>query len=148
MIIKGISFAACLLLLLAAPVLSAEKTPVKTSPEKAAPACEGGLTKAFLDRLNSACKDQPLRDCYRAETERQDARLNKAYTKLMAGLSPARKKQLREAQRLWMQYRDANCNFRADPEGGTITYDFAAYCVMKETTLRADELEHLREAEY
>ena len=148
MITKAISVAACLLFLLSVPVLSAEKGPGKANPEKADSTCEGGLTRAFLDRLNTTCKDQLPRDCYRTETERQDARLNKAYTKLMAQLSPSRKKLLREAQRLWMQYRDANCNFRADPEGGTMTYDFAAYCFMKETTLRANELEHLKEAEY
>ena len=146
MTIKGISFAVCLALLFVAPVFYGDKGPGIAHAEKGDPACEGGLSKAYLDRIVSACKGPP-RDCYRAETERQDARLNKAYAGLMAQLSPSRKKQLREVQRLWIQYRDGNCNFRADPDAGTMTLDFAAYCLMKETALRANELEHLKETE-
>ncbi|MDA1379611.1 lysozyme inhibitor LprI family protein [Plesiomonas shigelloides subsp. oncorhynchi] len=64
----------------------------------------GGVTASMLD-------------CIGEETMTQDARLNGAYKKLGSQLAPDRKKQLVAAQRLWIQYRDANCRFYADPDG-------------------------------
>jgi uncharacterized protein YecT (DUF1311 family) len=104
------------------------------------------LTKEF-----SACMDQSggvtaaMLSCMGAETKRQDARLNKAYNDVMAQLSPARKKQLQDAQRLWIKYRDANCHFYADPEGGTAASVNAASCVMTATAARSKELEGFKE---
>ncbi|MCZ7171404.1 DUF1311 domain-containing protein, partial [Salmonella enterica] len=57
--------------------------------------------------------------CIAAEHERQDGRLNRAYKQLTSQLTPARKAQLVTAQRLWVQYREADCSFYADPDGGT-----------------------------
>jgi uncharacterized protein YecT (DUF1311 family) len=59
-------------------------------------------------------------ECMGAETKRQDVPLNKAYKVIMAGLSSERKKQLQEAQPLWLKYRQANCDFYYNPDGGTI----------------------------
>ena len=59
-----------------------------------------GLTKQFsicMDKSGGVTSD--MLDCIGAETKRQDARLNKAYKDVMASLTPARKKQLQEAQR-------------------------------------------------
>jgi uncharacterized protein YecT (DUF1311 family) len=53
-------------------------------------------------------------DCLGAEAQRQDKRLNDAYKKLMNELKPERKKQLQEAQRLWVKYTELNCNFYLD----------------------------------
>jgi len=58
-------------------------------------------------------------DCMSAETARQDARLNANYKKLMAKLSAKRKKTLLEAQCAWIKFRDLNCEFYSDPDGGT-----------------------------
>jgi len=98
----------------------------------------------------SACLDKSggvtmnVLDCISAETTRQDDRLNKAYKGIMGELDPARKKQLRNAQRLWLKYRDANCGFYADPEGGSIAKINANDCFLTETTERAKELEEIR----
>ena len=105
-----------------------------------------GLTKLF-----SACMDKSggvtvdMLDCISAETKRQDDRLNKAYKEVMAQLSPARKKQLQDAQRAWIKYRDANCNFYADPDGGTMATVNANDCFMSATEARAKELEGFKE---
>ena len=69
---------------------------------------------------------------------------NRNYKALMAELTPARKKQLQTAQRLWLQYRDANCHFYADPDGGTAAGVAAADCVLQMTAHRARELADLR----
>lgn len=82
--------------------------------------------------------------CISAEHARQDQQLNRSYQALMAGLTPARKKQLQTAQRLWLQYRDANCHLYADPDGGTAAGVAAADCVLQMTASRARELAGLR----
>jgi uncharacterized protein YecT (DUF1311 family) len=83
-------------------------------------------------------------DCITEETKRQDARLNKAYKEVMAELSPARQKQLQDAQRVWIKYRDANCNFYADPNGGSLARVNANDCFMSATAARAKELEDFK----
>lgn len=105
-----------------------------------------GLTKQF-----SACMDKSdgvtvdMINCIGAETKRQDARLNKAYKEVMAQLSPPRKKLLQDVQRSWIKYRDANCNFYADPDGGTKATVSANDCLMSATAVRAKELEGFKD---
>jgi hypothetical protein len=82
-------------------------------------------------------------DCLEAESKLQSARNNKAYKELMDQLSPQRKKQLKIAQDAWITYRDENCDFYDDPEGGTIATLGANDCFMSATALRAKELEVL-----
>ena len=60
-----------------------------------------------------------MQDCISEELERQDRRLNGAYKVLMDSLPEKRKAQLRDAQRKWIEFRDANCEFYYDPQGGS-----------------------------
>jgi len=102
-----------------------------SGPSKQYSACmdaSGGVTVVMLD-------------CITTETEHQDSRLNRAYKDVMDQLSTERKQQLRQAQRLWIKYRDANCGFYADPDGGTLASVSASDCIRSETTARANELE-------
>ncbi len=109
---------------------------------------DDGLSQTF-----SSCMDQAagvtssMIECMNAETERQDVRLNKAYRDIMAGLAPERKRQLQEAQRLWLKYRKANCDFYYDPDGGTIAGVSANDCFMSATAARAKELEAFKQQE-
>lgn len=86
-----------------------------------------------------------MQDCMGEELAAQDAKLNAAYKALSSGLVPARRQQLTAVQRLWIQYRDANCRFHADPDGGTLAGLSASECVLRETAERAAELERLRQ---
>ncbi|WP_341645228.1 lysozyme inhibitor LprI family protein [Thauera sp. SDU_THAU2] len=86
-----------------------------------------------------------MHDCIGEEHARQDARLNAAYKKLTALLPAERKNELRAVQRLWIQYRDANCRFYADPDGGTLATLRAGLCGLEMTAQRAKELELLME---
>lgn len=79
-------------------------------------------------------------ECIGEEYEKQDARLNEAYQKLRDELPDERRRQLLEAQRLWLEYRDANCRFYATA-GGTLARVAANQCMLRETAERADELE-------
>lgn len=83
--------------------------------------------------------------CIATETRTQDARLNGAYKKLVGQLTASRKSQLVEVQRMWIKYRDANCTFYADPDGGTNAVVSASDCAMSATASRAKELENLAE---
>ena len=94
---------------------------------------------ACMDRFSSSTNDMVR--CMTEETKRQDTRLNEAYKAAMALQSPERKKQLQAAQRLWIQFRDANCGFYNDPDGGTLARLAANDCVMTSTAQRAQELQ-------
>lgn len=91
----------------------------------------GGVT---VDMLN----------CIAAEHEVQDQRLNANYKALSESLSPERRKELVAVQRLWLQYRDANCRFHADPDGGSAAGLVANDCLLGMTAERAQALANLR----
>jgi uncharacterized protein YecT (DUF1311 family) len=105
-----------------------------------------GLSKKFSRCMDSAGGTTAgMVDCISTEAKQQDVRLNKAYKDLMATLSPERKKQLQEAQRAWIKFRDANCDFYYDPDGGSLARVSANDCVMSSTARRAKELESLKQ---
>ena len=110
-----------------------------------------GAHETGLSKQHAACLDKSggttmgMTECITTETQRQDARLNKAYKALMAELPSLRKKQLQEAQRAWIKFRDTNCAFYDDPDGGTLARVNANACMMTATAERASELERLRQ---
>jgi uncharacterized protein YecT (DUF1311 family) len=73
-----------------------------------------GQEKDLLSAEYSKCIEQSggtdpgMLDCMGTEDDRQDKRLNEAYKKLMDALKPERRKELQEAQRLWIKYTEAN----------------------------------------
>jgi uncharacterized protein YecT (DUF1311 family) len=82
-------------------------------------------------------------DCISAKTARWDKRMTIAYQEaLKRAASPQQHDQLRAAQRLWIQYRDANCLYYGLGEGTIAKLD-AAECVRSMTEARARELEGL-----
>ncbi len=79
-------------------------------------------------------------DCFKAKTAQWDKRLNTAYAKVLQEAQPKQREQLRVAQRLWVQYRDANCLYWGLGEG-TIARIEAGDCMYRLTRSRAEELE-------
>jgi len=79
-------------------------------------------------------------NCILAETIRQDARLNENYKRLISKLVTERKSTLIEAQRNWIKFRDTNCGFYADPEGGSAARLASNECILNATAQRAKEL--------
>lgn len=105
---------------------------------------DDGLSRQFttcMDRSGGVTLN--MIECISAEAQRQDDQLNRAYQALRADLPPERKKQLLEAQRAWIKFRDTNCDFYYDPDGGTLARVMANDCVMQMTANRARELEGL-----
>lgn len=93
--------------------------------------------------MENAVSTSDMVACISEEFEREDQRLNDNYQQLRSQLSDGRQEQLLTAQRAWIAYKEANCDFYADPEGGTLARVSANSCVLTETTDRADELEAL-----
>jgi uncharacterized protein YecT (DUF1311 family) len=90
------------------------------------------------------CKDGNTHDivmCLDKRVKSWDARLNVAYKKLL-GMTrePDRLAALKQAQRLWVRYRDANCGWH-DAGEGTIHRLEAGECMRSMTADRALELE-------
>ena len=79
-------------------------------------------------------------DCISARTKSWDGALNTAYKSAMAQADPAQREPLRDAQRLWIAYRDANCRFYGSQEG-SIRQIEAAECLRFMTEARARELQ-------
>ena len=94
-----------------------------------------------MDKSNGNTAE--MADCISAETARQDARLNENYKRLMSKLSAKRKNTLQVAQRAWVKFRDANCSFYSDPEGGTAALLDGRDCFLQATANRAKELKNL-----
>ena len=80
-------------------------------------------------------------DCMTAETARWDKRLNAGYKRLLAALDPGRQKALTAAEQAWIKFRDTNCDFVFDPNGGTAARMAANSCVLRMTAERALEIE-------
>lgn len=86
-----------------------------------------------------------LSDCGGEELKKQNVRLNEAYKAAIARLSPDKKIQLRDVQRLWIKYRDANCGMLYSFTGGTMDMLNGAGCELSMTQERADALEWFAE---
>jgi uncharacterized protein YecT (DUF1311 family) len=79
-------------------------------------------------------------ECVQAKTNVADQRLNAAYRALQARIDVAQRQPLLAAQRLWVQYRDANCGFYRTQDG-SIRQVQGAECIRSMTEDRARELE-------
>ena len=107
-------------------------------------AADREMTREYLTCLEKASGVTfEMIACISVETKRQDVRLNEHYNKLSSKLSANRKKALVEAQRAWMKFRDANCRFYYDPEGGSSARMTADECLLNATADRVRELKLL-----
>ena len=79
-------------------------------------------------------------ECLNAKAAQWDKRMTIAYQLMLKAGSAEQRKQLRVAQRLWIQYRDANCLYYDLGEGSIAKID-AAECIRSMTEARAKELE-------
>jgi uncharacterized protein YecT (DUF1311 family) len=79
-------------------------------------------------------------ECLKAKTAEWDKRMTIAYQQALKDAEPKQREQLRVAQRLWIQYRDANCLYYDLGEGTNARIE-AGYCMKELTQTRAVELE-------
>ena len=93
-----------------------------------------------------ACKPdgdtQQMTACERDQYRRLDARLNAAYKRTMARLSPEDRDALRAQQREWVRLRDPQCRQAvSQSEGGSIHGMELLGCLGHETSKRTREIE-------
>src|SRR4051812_11628918 len=69
-----------------------------------------------------------------------DQRLNDAYRRLTARATANGRVRLQAAERLWMQYRDANCEAVSGARGGSMRPMLVADCQTRMTEARTKEL--------
>jgi uncharacterized protein YecT (DUF1311 family) len=79
-------------------------------------------------------------ECLKAKTAYWDKRMTIAYQRMLKAGEPKQREQLRVAQRLWIQYRDANCLYYGLSED-TIARIEAGECLRSMTEARSKELE-------
>lgn len=79
--------------------------------------------------------------CFIAASKAADTKLNEVYSHLRVGLSPEEQKDLQQAQRLWLRFRDADCSAERNLYGsGTAAPMVYAACMEADTRQRAAEL--------
>jgi uncharacterized protein YecT (DUF1311 family) len=85
-----------------------------------------------------------LDQCYNRVYQQADAKLNAVYRQLTDKLSdPSERALLREAEQVWVQYRDKECAFEtAGTRDGTIHPIEVSICLTGKTQAHVDELLH------
>jgi uncharacterized protein YecT (DUF1311 family) len=79
--------------------------------------------------------------CFIAASHTADTDMNQTYKRVLKVLSAEEQKQLHSAQRLWLQFRDANCTAERDLyRGGTAAPMVYAACIEADTRQRTAEL--------
>jgi uncharacterized protein YecT (DUF1311 family) len=101
------------------------------------------LAARAADPCDQAATQQEMNQCAAQQYKIADQALNQAYKRVVANLAqnkPALDK-LREAQRAWIGFRDANCTAQAAlHQGGSIQPTILNSCMATVTTTRAEEL--------
>lgn len=117
---------------------------VMTIPALLAFAFAAGAEEQDAETCPDAVSTVDIVECLGDLYEDEDMRLNTAYRAAIEPLEGERRTQLRDAQRAWVAFRDANCLFYRAGEG-TIAAIEGNSCMVETTRARADELEQLRE---
>jgi uncharacterized protein YecT (DUF1311 family) len=78
-------------------------------------------------------------DCLNAQRAHWDKELTIAYQERLKDADPQQRELLRQAERAWIKFRDANCAYMGAGEG-TISSINAAECLRGMTEKRAREL--------
>jgi len=110
-------------------------TAIAASPEPAS-----GYSTKYDSCMAATSTTGGMVECVAAETKRQDERLNANYQLALKSLDAQKRKALQGVQRLWIQFRDADCALESGLTGGTIDRINAQTCLLQATQVRADAL--------
>ena len=85
-----------------------------------------------------------INQCVSASYQKVDKQLNDLYASVMKKLTPAAQAKLGTVQRLWIRYRNENCDAAAAAyEGGSIQASVKLGCLDRNTRARINELQHV-----
>lgn len=106
--------------------------------------CIGSVARTCLKRPESDTTHGEMA-CYRSETEVWDRMLNTEYNALLAAAPSSQvAEKMREAQRLWLRGREADCQVPMLLLDGTMAQPMMASCAMETTAVRALTLRRWR----
>ncbi len=91
--------------------------------------------------MHQAVSTLDIVDCAQRESDRWDARLNRAYKARMGEFNARQRDALKAAERAWLGFRQADCAAYEDEDWGSISRIDASQCVLRRTVERALELE-------
>jgi uncharacterized protein YecT (DUF1311 family) len=82
-----------------------------------------------------------MENCFDRAYKAADSGMNQLYSQISKVLQPDELQQLKVAQRLWIQLRDATCTAESDLyKGGTASTPAYSACLEEETRLRTADL--------
>jgi uncharacterized protein YecT (DUF1311 family) len=98
-----------------------------------------------MNDAGAPCNDKVVTmeayNCFQLAATSADKRLNQTYNKILAQLSPHEQNALRNAERLWVQFRDTTCAAeRSLYDGGTAAGVAFVACIEEETRQREIDL--------
>jgi uncharacterized protein YecT (DUF1311 family) len=101
--------------------------------------------------LNNAPTQAAMDDCIGRTMKASDQKLNETYKALLAKVSKNGADHLRKAQRAWLAWRDAQCEFNTmGTSGGSINSSMYGLCIdelTQEQTRRLDAQIHCKEGD-
>lgn len=109
----------------------------------------GLLTVGFAHAADTECKDATttaaMRACENSRYVKSDSELQIAYNQLLKQLDNVRQAKLRQAQRAWIAFRDANADFLSSAaQDGTLAPLLKITALADMTETRTKELQRLR----
>jgi uncharacterized protein YecT (DUF1311 family) len=85
-----------------------------------------------------------MRECSYLDFQKTDSELNTLYGRILHKLEPAAQSDLRTAQRLWIQFRDANCEAKLNLwDGGSFGPVEQNSCLEETTKQRIINLKYI-----
>jgi uncharacterized protein YecT (DUF1311 family) len=113
----------------------------------------GSDVRTCVGRVADPCLERPegqstvgMVQCTDKEIKIWDEMLNEEYGRLLSVLKEKAADDVRKAQRLWIQSRDADCKVPYEIfEGGTIAQPIGARCMLDQTADRALQVRSWRE---
>jgi uncharacterized protein YecT (DUF1311 family) len=98
-----------------------------------------------MNAPNAPCRNVAVTvdvaNCFSEEGKKADTEMNRLYQSILKGLEPEDASRLRDAQRQWLHYRDANCNAEKGLYGsGTGASPAYLACIQSVTQARIAEL--------
>lgn len=101
---------------------------------------ESSYSKNYNKCMDGATATPDIIVCIDAEFKLQDDELNFVYKQVTKDMSADRKSLLLKAQKAWISYKESNCKFYFDPDGGSMSQIDANQCLLDMTAGRLKEL--------
>jgi uncharacterized protein YecT (DUF1311 family) len=98
-------------------------------------------TNASDSPCQASASNAEITSCFISASKTADERLNKVYGRIREVLSADEQRDLRAAQRLWLKFRDANCQAERNLyAGGSAAPMIYAACMEADTRQRTSDL--------